>query len=122
MRSVFGPIAMLFMTATPAWAQHANGLAVDPELEQLPPTGSTIPVSRPGQLAESAVGQVGVRQTRAQPDGVDPTARISSRVQNRVDSRIRNRIDRNYDPRTDTTSSFRAAGDEVQQPGARSQP
>lgn len=48
-----------------------------------------------GRTADSAVGEVGQRKTRADPaTGIQPMARIDNRIQNRVQSRIRNRIDR----------------------------
>lgn len=111
MRNRIGVIAMLMISATaaPAWAQDVGGLTVDPTLNQLPPPQSTQP-PRAGQTAESVAGQAGVRQTRAQVEGVNPMARINNRIQNRVQARLRNRIDRNYDPRANATSPFEAAG------------
>lgn len=104
-------VAMLVITASAAsaWAQDVGGLTVDPTLNQLPPSQSASQPPRAGQTADSAAGQAGVRQTRAQVDGVNPTARISNRVQNRVQVRLRNRIDSNYDPRANATSPFEVA-------------
>lgn len=106
-----GVIAMLMVstTAAPAWAQDVGGLTVDPTLNQLPPPQSITPPPRAGQIAESAAGQAGVRQTRAQVEGVNPMARVNNRIQNRVQARLRNRIDRNYDPRANATSPFETA-------------
>lgn len=111
MRNRIGVIAMLMMSATaaPVWAQDVGGLTVDPTLDQLPPPQSNTPPPRADQIAESAAGQAGVRQTRAQVEGVNPMARINNRIQNRVQARLRNRIDRNYDPRANATSPFEAA-------------
>lgn len=111
MRKKIGVITILMMgaTAAPAWAQDVGGLMVDPALNQLPPPQSTAPSTREGQIAESAAGQAGVRQTRAQVEGVNPLARINNRIQNRIQARLRNRIDRNYDPRANATSPFEAA-------------
>lgn len=67
---------------------------------------------RQGSLAESAVGEVGQRQTRSNsPTDVGPMGRLNSRVANRVQSRLRNRIDRYYDPRANTTSPFEVASE-----------
>lgn len=111
MRNRISLIAMLMMSATaaPVWAQDVGGLTVDPTLNQLPPPQSTTSPPRAGQIAESAAGQAGVRQTRAQVEGVNPMARINNRIQNRVQARLRNRIDRNYDPRANASSPFEAA-------------
>ncbi len=110
-RNRIGLIAMLMMSATvaPAWAQDVGGLTVDPTLDQLPPPQFTTPPPRAGQIAESAAGQAGERQTRARVEGVNPLARINNRIQNRVQARLRSRIDRNYDPRANATSPFEAA-------------
>ncbi len=68
-----------------------------------------------GQVAESAVGEVGQRQTRDQaPANIEPMGRINNRIANRVQNRIRNRIDRYYDPRANATSPFEVAADQVQ--------
>ena len=120
MLSGAGLIAMLLMATAPAWAQDASGIAVDPDLEQLPPPQSTTPAPHVGQTADSAVGQVGARQTRDQVESVYPMARINNRIQNRVQARIRNRIDRNYDPRANATSPFKIADQEIQRAGRRS--
>ena len=111
MRSKVCLVASLMMSAiaAPALAQDVGGLTVDPTLNQLPPPQSNTPPPQAGQIAESAAGQAGVRQTRAQVEGVNPMARINNRIQNRVQARLRNRIDRNYDPRANATSPFEAA-------------
>lgn len=57
------------------------------------------------QVATSAVGQVGQRQTRDKPiAGIEPMARIDNRIQNRIQSRIRNRIDETYDQNMNAAS------------------
>jgi len=67
---------------------------------------------RQGHMAESAVGEVGQRQTRGNvPAVIGPMGRLNSRVANRVQSRLRNRIDRYYDPRANTTSPFEVAAE-----------
>lgn len=63
---------------------------------------------RTGQVADSAVGQVGQRQT-GQMLGLRPAARLITRIPSRVQNRIRNRIDRNYDPQSNATSPFATA-------------
>jgi len=71
-----------------------------------------------GRVAESAVGEVGQRQTGAQAaPGVRPTARINNRIQNRIQSRISTRIDRNYTPQLSTTSSIEAAAVQTRSTG-----
>lgn len=75
-----------------------------------------------GQTATSTVGQTGQRQTRdqlAQDAGIEPLARIDSRIRNRAETRIRNRIDRYYDPQANTTSPFVVAGDQARTAGRR---
>jgi hypothetical protein len=121
MRNRIGLVAMLMMiaTAAPAWSQDVGGLTVDPTLNQLPLPQTTTPPARPGRIADSAAGQAGVRQTRAQVEGVNPMARINSRIQNRVQARLRNRIDRDYDPRANASSPFETAGEAT---GRTSQP
>ena len=75
-----------------------------------------------GQVAGSAVGQVGQRQARDKDLAkIEPMARIDSRVQNRVQSRIRNRIDRDYSPQTDASSSFDAASKQARTAGQKPQ-
>lgn len=91
---------------SPAWGQSASGITVDSTLDELPPPQPTPPVAREGQIAESAVGQAGLRQTRSAVDGLNPLDRIGNRLQNRVQTRVRNRIDRNYDPLADAASPF----------------
>jgi hypothetical protein len=71
-----------------------------------------------GRTADSAVGEVGQRETRADPaTGIQPMARINNRIQNRVQSRIRNRIDRFYDPQANATSPFTVAGEQARTAG-----
>lgn len=67
---------------------------------------------RQGRLAETAVGEVGQRQTRSNEQAdIGPRGRLNSRLANRVQSRLRNRIDRYYDPRANTTSPFEVASE-----------
>ena len=117
MRNMLCLIATLLTISTPAFAQDAGRLSVDPALEQLPPPQPTMPVPRAGQTADGLSGQAGVRQSRDQVEGVNPMARIGNRIQNRVQARLRNRIDRNYDPRANATSPFDIAGQETQRAG-----
>lgn len=71
-----------------------------------------------GQVAGSAAGQVGQRQTRGEAiANIDPTARIDSRIQNRIQSRLRTRIDRDYSPEANTTSPFETAADRARTAG-----
>lgn len=76
------------------------------------------PLTAQGRVAGSAVGQVGQRQVRGQAlGGVEPIARINSRVANRVESRIRNRIDQYYNPQANATTPFRVAGQQARTAG-----
>jgi hypothetical protein len=71
-----------------------------------------------GQVARSAVGQAGQRQTRQDvTSDVEPMARISNRIQNRVQSRIRNRVDSFYDPQSNATSPFEIASEQARTTG-----
>lgn len=77
---------------------------------------SAAPSSFRQDIAPSAVGQAGRRQTREQTatqTGIEPMARIDGRIQNRVQARIRNRIDRYYNPQANTTSPFVVASDQA---------
>ena len=112
-------VGILLVGAAPAWAQGAVGIPMDPRPTQLPAPEPTPPSPRTGQIAESAVGRAGVRQTGGQVRGVDPMARIYNRVQNRVQARMHNRIDRNYDPRANATSPFEAADQAVERASQR---
>src|SRR3546814_11782990 len=75
-------------------------------------TDPTQEINRPGQIAESAVGQVGQRQTATAID-TGPMGRVNTRIQNRVQNRIRNRIDRSYDPTANATSPFEVAAEQT---------
>src|SRR3546814_697962 len=73
---------------------------------------------QPGEVAKSAVGEVGQRQAREQNQAnIEPMSRINSRIANRVQNRIRNRIDRSYDPVADATSPFETAADQARVAG-----
>src|SRR3546814_10785174 len=76
-------------------------------------TDPTQEINRPGQIAESAVGQVGQRQTATAID-TGPMGRVNTRIQNRVQHRIRHRLDRSYDPTANTTSPFEVAAEQTQ--------
>lgn len=65
-----------------------------------------------GRVADSAVGEVGQRQSRSQSaTNAQPMDRIDNRIRNRVNLRIRNRIDRFYEAQGDAASSFDTASD-----------
>lgn len=70
-------------------------------------------VARSGQVADSAVGQVGQRQTAENSQAnIEPMGRLNNRIPNRVQNRIRNRIDRTYDPRANAMSPFEVAAEQ----------
>ena len=112
---------VIALLALPAHAQQAPRNTDEdaiPDYQTRPTVtpGSVAPSSLRQDVASSAVGQAGRRQTReqtAQQTGIEPMARIDARIQNRVQARIRNRIDRYYDPQANATSPFVVAGDQT---------
>jgi hypothetical protein len=110
--------AFALAAAAPAVAQ-TQGTPPAQEEEpwaQMPPPRTNLA----GEVADSTAGQVGQRQiTRGATIGVQPMARIASRIQNRVNSRIRNRIDRYYDPQGNAANPFAVAEDQTRSPGWR---
>jgi len=109
----------LMLVAAPVAAQ--TGYADDSQDTAIPQP-SSLPDTRPGETARSVAGQIGQRQTReqiAEDAGIEPMARITSRIQNRAQTRIRNRIDRYYDPQANTTSPFAVAGEQARAAGRR---
>lgn len=80
-----------------------------PSNEDTPPVLVDPQVAR---TSETGAGRIGERQTRedtAREAGIEPMARLNTRVANRVQNRLRNRIDRHYDPRANATSPFETA-------------
>lgn len=118
---------MIALLVSPANAQQASRNTDEdavPDYQPRPVTtpGSVAPSSLRQDVALSAVGQAGRRQTReqtAQQTGIEPMARIDARVQNRVQARIRNRIDRYYDPQANATSPFVVASDQARRANQR---
>jgi hypothetical protein len=95
-------------------------LAPLPSMAQTQSQRQTQNEQRPGRVAESAVGEVGQRQTRERPQAnIEPMSRINSRIANRVQNRIRNRIDRYYNPQANATSPFEVAADRARDAGSR---
>lgn len=67
-----------------------------------------------GDVADSAVGQIGQRQNGAHhPSQMEPMGRLNNRISNRVQNRISNRIDRHYDPAANGSSAFDRAAEEL---------
>lgn len=99
---------------------HRLGVVIALLLAPLPSVAREQSQQHPGRAAESAVGEVGQRQTRGgtQAD-IEPMSRINSRIANRVQNRIRNRIDRYYNPQANATSPFEVAADQAQDAGSR---
>ncbi len=96
----------------PATAGQADDEQPNPQPQQVTPYQT----NQVGRIADSAVGQIGQRQTResaATETGIKPTARLVSRIQNRVQNRIRNRIDRNYDSEANATNLFKVAEEQA---------
>lgn len=96
----------------PAMTEQGDDEQPNPQPQQVTPYQT----NQVGRIADSAVGQIGQRQTResaAAETGIKPTARLVSRIQNRVQNRIRNRIDRDYDPEANATNVFKAAEEQA---------
>src|SRR3546814_16322619 len=69
-------------------------------------------MARSGQVADSAVGQVGQRQTAENSQAnIEPMGRLNNRIPNRVQTRIRNQIDPTYNPHTTEISPFQFAAE-----------
>ncbi|WP_353435826.1 hypothetical protein [Sphingomonas faeni] len=93
-------------------AEQGDDEQPNPQPQQITP----YQINQVGRIANSAVGQIGQRQTRestATETGIKPTARLVSRIQNRVQNRIRNRIDRDYDPEANATNLFKVAEEQA---------
>lgn len=74
-----------------------------------------------GRTAESSVGAVGQRQTRANTGdafNIEPMARLDTRISNRIRSRLRNRIDRDYVSTADAVGAFTEANERTRNPQA----
>lgn len=111
--------ATLFIALLPVTGVSAQ----QPGVRSAPGQAAAEQASQPDQqvsarVADSAVGEVGQRQTEV-PFGLtrSPFARIESRIANRVQSRIRNRLDRYYDPQANATSPFVIAEDKARTAG-----
>src|SRR3546814_19425684 len=77
----------------------ALGLSGSAALLLMTSSAQTQEVARSGQVADSAVGQVGQRQTAENSQAnIDPTGRQNKRIPNRGKNRNRTRINRTYDP------------------------
>lgn len=114
--------ALLIWAVIPLPAAAQDSWSSQDNQEYPQPAPSPLPSTNPGEVAQSSVGQAGQRRTREDltPDNqIVPMTRISSRIQNRVQARIRNRIDRFYDPKSNATSPFAIAGEQVSTPQRR---
>lgn len=110
-------ILLALVAATPAAAQNRGGAQDQDETAQ---QGEFTPLATgfAGGVANSAVGEVGQRQTRAQAaPNTQPMARINSRINNRINNRLQNRIDRSYNPQATAVTPFEVAEKQVQTPG-----
>ena len=112
---------LLLSLTSPAEAQdrgRSNNPGTGSEQTELEP----LPMVRLGEVAQSAAGQAGKRQTREQVAaqiGIAAMARVNSRIQNRVQARIRNRIDQYYDPRANAATPFAVASEQANAAGQR---
>lgn len=92
---------------------HILSLSISATLVLMAASAQAQEETRPGQVAESAVGQVGQRQTAGNSQAnIEPMGRLNNRIPNRVQNRIRNRIDRFYDPTANTASPFEVAAEQ----------
>lgn len=92
----------------------ALGLGISATLLAAASSAHAQEATQPGQVSESAVGQVGQRQTAGSSQtNIEPTGRLNNRIANRVQNRIRNRIDHSYDPTVNTTSPFEVAAEQT---------
>lgn len=71
-------------------------------------------VAVPRQSTETVTEETGKRRGNNEVTGIDPLARLGSRIPNRVQNRLRNRIDRYFDPRANATSPFVIAKEEAE--------
>lgn len=85
--------------------------------QTMQPPVATAPIVE-GQVAQSAVGQAGQRQTRDQALlNITPIERIPSRLQNRIQSRLQTRIDRNNTSSATALTPFAIADEETRTAG-----
>jgi hypothetical protein len=113
-------ILLALVAATPAAAQDRSGAQDQDETAQ---QGEFTPLAPgfAGGVANSAVGEAGQRQTRAQAaPNIQPMARIDSRIDNRINNRLQTRIDRSYDPHAIAVTPFEVAEERAQNPGPES--
>ncbi|MBN8849642.1 MULTISPECIES: hypothetical protein [unclassified Sphingomonas] len=116
---LWAALTTTIFASIPAVAQSRDAQE-EVQNQQLPSSRKAADLATLGRTADSAVGEVGQRQTRTQvAPNIEPLARIDSRIQNRVQNRIRNRIDRYYDPQANATSPFAVAVDQARK-GSRS--
>lgn len=104
-------VSIMLTGTVPAVAQDIVR-PTESEIDQAVPPPRPLSQSNPGEVSQSSVGQVGMRQNRETVDvetGIRPMSRIGSRLRNRIQSRISNRIDRFYRPQFNESSSFAAA-------------
>ena len=78
--------------------------------------------NRNSQVVDSAVGEVGQRQSREKLEigGNQLGLRADTRINNRVQLRFQNRLDRFYNPQTATTA-IQAASNRARSAGAKTQ-
>lgn len=101
-----GPRRLTALNVLLLAALSSAAMAQDKEYEQ----------EQPQEVAESAIGKVGQRQTREMTQThVEPMSRINNRIANRVQNRIRNRLDRYYDPQANATSPYAVAAEQARE-------
>lgn len=112
-------LALLVPLPSAAQTSARQGDDGEQQVEVQPPQPQFQPLpTRPiGRVAPSAVGEVGQRRTREEAEGIEPLARIDTRVANRVQSRLRTRIDRSYDPQANPASATAIAQDRARTAG-----
>lgn len=109
--------ALYLAFASPLSAQnYAQDKTQEQEQNQLQ-TSSPLPVQT-GRNASSSVGVVGQRQSAQAGVNAAPMGRVNARIESRIQSRIANRLDRNYNPQSNSITSFTTAADQVRIAGA----
>ena len=75
-----------------------------------PIDAQSLPIDPAARTADSAVGEVGQRQTlKNDTSNIEVPRRTSNRIESRIENRIQNRIDRNYSVLNNASSQIKQA-------------
>lgn len=95
-----GGMKHLLVGATMFWAIAASA----------PISAQSLPIDPAARTADSAVGEVGQRQTvKNDASNIEVPRRTSNRIESRIENRIQNRIDRNYSVLNNASSQLKQA-------------